>query len=132
MAQPSSWIAIVDDDPAVLKALARLLRTRAVESRTYVSAQDFLAALPEGLPECLIADLQMPDMGGLELQHHLNREGIMIPTIVITAHQEADMRQLCEAAGAVTYLLKPLQDTHLLASIEKVRTKAARARADRP
>jgi FixJ family two-component response regulator len=128
MAQPSSWIAIVDDDPSVLKALARLLRTRAVEARTYMSAQDFLASLPDGLPECLIVDLQMPDMSGLELQRHLNREGIQIPTIVITAHREGDMRELCEAAGAETFLSKPLQDTILLAAIEDVRTRAGRLR----
>jgi FixJ family two-component response regulator len=136
MAQPSPWIAIVDDDPSVLKALARLLRTRAVDSRTYASAQDFIASLPDGatdeLPECLIVDLQMPEMTGLELQRHLNRVGIRIPTIVITAHRENDMRELCEAAGAETYLLKPLQDTSLLAAIDDVRTKIALTRRRRP
>jgi FixJ family two-component response regulator len=132
MAQPSPWIAIVDDDPSVLKALARLLRARAVEARTYVSAQDFLASLPEGLPECLIVDLQMPEMTGLELQRQLNREGIHIPTIVITAHNETEMRELCEAAGAEIYLLKPLQDTALLAAINDVRTKTARTQRRRP
>ena len=135
MAQPSPWIAIVDDDPSVLKALARLLRTRAVETRTYGSARDFLASLPNGmpdeLPECLIVDLQMPDMTGLELQRQLNRAGIRIPTIVITAHDEADMRELCAAAGAETYLLKPLQDTALLAAINDVRAKTARTNTAR-
>jgi FixJ family two-component response regulator len=136
MAQPSPWIAIVDDDLSVLKALARLLRTRAIEARTYASARDFLAALPDGMPdempECLILDLQMPEMNGLELQRHLNREGITIPTIVITAHREADMRELCEAAGAETYLLKPLQDTILLAAIDEARAKTAKARRGQP
>jgi FixJ family two-component response regulator len=136
MAQPSPWIAIVDDDPSVLKALARLLRTRAVDARTYASAQDFIASLPDGatdeLPECLIVDLQMPEMNGLELQRYLNRAGIRIPTIVITAHRENDMRKLCEAAGAETYLLKPLQDTSLLAAINDVRTKTARTQRRGP
>jgi FixJ family two-component response regulator len=136
MAQPSPWIAIVDDDPSVLKALARLLRTRAVDARTYASAQDFIASLPDGatdeLPECLIVDLQMPEMNGLELQRYLNRAGIRIPTIVITAHREADMRELCEAAGAETYLLKPLQDTSLLSAIDDVRTKTARTQRRGP
>jgi FixJ family two-component response regulator len=128
MAQSSPWIAIVDDDPSVLKALARLLRTRAIEARTYASAQDFLASLPDGLPECLILDLQMPEMNGLELQRHLNRAEIQIPTIVITAHGENDMRELCEAAGAETYLQKPLQDTILLGAIDDVRAKTFRRR----
>lgn len=132
----SPWIAIVDDDPSVLKALARFLKVRAIEVRTYESARSFLASLPDGmpdgmpdeLPECLIVDLQMPEMSGLELQHHLNRAGIRIPTIVITANRETEMREQCEAAGAETYLLKPLQDTSLLAAIENARAKASRRR----
>jgi FixJ family two-component response regulator len=132
MAQTSPWIAIVDDDPAVLKALARLLRTRAVEARTYGSARDFLASLPDGLPECLIVDLQMPEMNGLELQRHLNRARIQIPTIVITAHNEVDMRELCEAAGAAKFLLKPLQDTSLLAAINDVRSGGTPRQDRRP
>src|SRR5262245_63626550 len=136
MAQSSPWIAIVDDDPSVLKALARLIKTRAMEARTYTSARDFLAALPtavpDEMPECLIVDLQMPEMSGLELQRHLNRAGVGIPTIVITAHAEAGMRERCEAAGAEIFLLKPLQDTTLLAAIDKARATTARARGRQP
>jgi FixJ family two-component response regulator len=121
MAQASSWIAIVDDDQSVLKALARLLRARAFEVRTYTSARDFLSALPDGLPECLIVDLQMPEMTGLELQRHLTRNGIQIPTIIITAHSEAGARERCESAGATAFLSKPLQDTSLLAAIDDAR-----------
>jgi FixJ family two-component response regulator len=132
MARPSPWIAIVDDDPSVLKALARFLMLRAMQVKTYESARDFLASLPDGmpdeLPECLIVDLQMQEMSGLELQHHLNRAGIWIPTIVITSNRETEMREQCEAAGAETYLLKPLEDTSLLAAIEDARAKIARRR----
>ena len=124
MAQVSSWIAIVDDDPSVLKALARLLSARAFQIRTYTSAREFLSALPGGLPECLIVDLQMPDMTGLELQRHLTRNGIQIPTIVITAHNEAGARERCEFAGAAAFLAKPLQDTSLLAAIDGARRSA--------
>jgi FixJ family two-component response regulator len=123
MTQASPWIAIVDDDPAVLRALARLLNTRALATRTFASARDFLSALPDGLPECLIVDLQMPEMTGLELQLHLNRSGLQIPTIVITAHNEPDMLELCKSAGAANYLLKPLQDTSLLAAIDEAKRK---------
>lgn len=84
------------------------------------------------MPECLIVDLQMPEMNGLELQRYLNRAGIRIPTIVITAHRENNMRELCEAAGAETYLLKPLQDTSLLAAIDDVRAKTIRTQHRRP
>ena len=120
MAQASPWIAIVDDDPSVLKGLARLLRARAFEARTYTSAREFLSALHEGLPECLIVDLQMPDMTGLELQRHLTRSGLRIPTIVITAHNEPEVRDQCESAGASAFLLKPMQDTKLLAAIDSL------------
>ena len=118
MTQALSWIAIVDDDPSVLRALARLLNTRALAARTFTSARDFLMALPDGLPDCLVVDLQMPEMTGLELQHHLIGAGIRIPTVVITAHHELDMRDHCRAAGAAHFLFKPLQDTLLLAAIE--------------
>jgi FixJ family two-component response regulator len=124
MAQALPWIAIVDDDPSVLKALARLLRAHAHEARTYTSARDFLAALPEGLPECLIVDLQMPDMTGLELLRQLTRSGLRIPTVVITAHNEAGARERCESAGAAGFLSKPLQDTILLAAIDDARRSA--------
>ncbi|WP_234683646.1 response regulator transcription factor [Bradyrhizobium monzae] len=131
MVIPSPWIAIVDDDPSVLKALSRLLRTRAINTKTYESADEFIGSLPEnttdGLPECLILDLQMPDMNGLELQRYLDDAGIRIPTIVITAHSESDMRELCTAAGAEAYLLKPLEDTSLLDAINAIRAKTARS-----
>lgn len=114
----------MDDDPSVLKALARLLRARGFEARTYTSAWEFLSALHEGLPECLIVDLQMPDMTGLELQRHLTRIGLLIPTIVITAHNEAGARERCESAGAAAFLSKPLQDISLLSAIESATGRA--------
>src|ERR1700721_2993027 len=111
MANNPRAIAIVDDDPSVLKALARLLGTRSFATRTYLSAPQFLAALPDALPDCLIADLQMPEMTGLELQLALTRRGVQIPTIIITAHDEADMRVRCRSAGAIAFLAKPINDT---------------------
>jgi FixJ family two-component response regulator len=117
MAEAPQWIAIVDDDPSVLKALSRLLRTRGLHARTYSSAREFLAALPAGLPQCLIVDLQMPEMSGLELLQHLMRVGLQIPTVVITAHGDTGMRERCQFAGAAAFLLKPLQDTALFAAI---------------
>jgi FixJ family two-component response regulator len=118
MAHFSGVIAVVDDDPAVLKALARLLGTRSFVVRTFHSGQQFLASLGQGLPDCLIVDLQMPEMTGLELQQNLRRNGVRIPTIIITAHDEADMRERCAAAGAMAYLAKPVQDVSLFAAID--------------
>jgi FixJ family two-component response regulator len=118
MADASSWIAIVDDDPAVLKALSRLLRSRAFLVHTYESGQEFLASLAKGLPACVIVDLQMPAMSGLELKQHLVRDGLDIPTIMITAHRDASLDEQ-EKAGLVAFLHKPLQDLNLFAAIDK-------------
>lgn len=119
MAEIASWIAVVDDDPAVLKALGRLLRSRAFHVKTYKSGQDFLAALPHGVPECLIVDLQMPVMNGLELHRLLIGKGILIPTIMITAHSNSALRVRYEEAGLIAFLQKPLQDSFFFAAISK-------------
>jgi len=118
MAKNPRSIAIVDDGPSVLKALARLLGAHSFATKTYLSAPQFLASLAEGLPDCLIADLQMPEMTGLELQLSLARRGVQIPTIIITAHDEAGMRERCKSAGAIAYLAKPVSDTSLFAAID--------------
>jgi FixJ family two-component response regulator len=123
MAAAAPWIAVVDDDPSVLKALTRLLRIRSFGARTYNSALEFLASLSGEAPDCLIVDLQMPGMSGLELHQYLTGRGIDIPTIIITAHDERDARQRCEAAGTAGYLLKPIEDTALLEAIAKARRR---------
>jgi len=117
MAEASGWIAVVDDDPSVLKALTRLLCAQAFRARAYPSAREFLAALSDGPPTCLIADLQMPDMSGLELLHHLTDEGIRIPTIIVTGHGDPGIRERCTSAGAAGFLLKPVQGQSLFAAI---------------
>ena len=116
MAEASTSIAIVDDDPAVLKALSRLLRSHAFRARTYGSGQEFLAALPADLPDCLIVDLQMPEMNGLELQQHLVSSGIEIPTILITAYADIALR---DHSGLVASLRKPLQQQALFEAIDR-------------
>jgi FixJ family two-component response regulator len=118
MSNPSHRIAVVDDDASVRKALMRLLETSSYEVETFESACALIAALPHGIPDCMIVDLQMPDMTGLELQHHLARTGIKIPTIIITAHDEPGTRERCIAAGAAAYLLKPLRKAVLIAAID--------------
>jgi FixJ family two-component response regulator len=118
MAKTSPVIAIVDDDTSVLRALTRLLRARAFEITPYSSAQEFLAALPNGSPDCLILDLQMPEMSGLELLLRFKQQDIRIPTIVITAHADVDTRRRCASAGAIGFLTKPLQDASLFDAID--------------
>src|SRR5262245_34536045 len=112
------WIAIVDDEPSVLKALRRFFRVRGIQAKTYASAEEFVASLPEGRPECAIVDLQLPGMTGLELLQHLKSRGIEIPSIIITARGDAGTRERCEAAGAVAFFSKPFENAALLAAID--------------
>ena len=114
-------IAVVDDDPAVLKGLTRLLRTYSFDASAYGSAREFLAALPGRPPECLILDLQMPEMSGLDLLDHFKHNGIRIPTIVVTGRADERLRALCEASGIVAFLAKPVQEVALLAAIDAAR-----------
>jgi FixJ family two-component response regulator len=92
---------------------------------TFQSGEQFLASLPEPLPDCLILDLQMPGMTGLEIQQDLARKGIRIPTIIITAHDEAVIRERCKSAGAVAYLAKPVPQTALFGAIEAASSDGA-------
>ena len=130
MAEASPWIAIVDDDPSVLKALSPAAAHPRIRTQGPTeSADEFLVALPNGPPECLIVDLQMPQMSGLELLHqHLRSRGY--PNSDHRHHRARryrNTRERCESAGAVAFLLKPLQDTALFAAIDLAR-KAASSR----
>jgi FixJ family two-component response regulator len=118
MSTPRARVAIVDDDAGVRRALSLLLDAWEFETSTYGSAAEFLESLRDGIPQCLIVDLQMPQMTGLELQRHLVSGGIEIPTIAITAHNEFGARERCQAAGAKVFLIKPIQEEILIAAIE--------------
>ena len=112
-------IAVVDDDASIRKAIMRVLETSSYKVQTFESACEFIDNLPNGIPECLITDLQMPNMTGLELQNYLARSGVKIPTIVITAFDEPGVREKCTVAGAVAYLLKPIRKVVLMDAINK-------------
>jgi FixJ family two-component response regulator len=116
-AEPNGLVAIVDDDESVRRALGRLLRAHSFDVQAYQSAQDFLDHLNADLPVCLIVDLQMEGMTGLELLHHLAGEGVEIPAVVVTAHDEPGMQHRCELAGAVGFLIKPVTKETLLDAI---------------
>src|SRR5687768_9497728 len=107
MANASIRVALVDDDASVRKALARFLSASSFEITTFGSAREFLKSVKAATPECLVVDLQMPEITGLDLQRHLVRSGINIPTIVITAHSEPGLRERCQSAGASAFLVKP-------------------------
>ena len=110
-------IAIVDDDESVRIALAGLMKAVGLSAKTYASAQDFLSSGEQHHVSCLIADIRMPNMSGLELQAELNAENCIIPTIFITAHGDAKMRMQALRAGAVEFLSKPFNNSVLLESV---------------
>jgi FixJ family two-component response regulator len=118
MANAPRTIAVVDDDSSLLKAVERLLSTRSWVTIPFQSAQQFLASLTNGLPDCLILDLQMPGMSGLELQETLIRKGVKIPTIILTSNKDAAMRERCLSSGAIAYLPKPVRRAELFAAID--------------
>lgn len=110
-------IAVIDDDLPVRKALLRLLNARRFSAAIYQSAQEFIDSLANAIPQCLIVDVQMPEMTGLELQQHLDRAGVKIPTVVITAYDEPGIRDQCLAAGATAFLVKPLDEQRLISVV---------------
>jgi FixJ family two-component response regulator len=118
MSKSEAQIAILDDDASVRKALVRLFHSSLYHVAAYASAGEFLRELNQGLPKCLIADLQMPNMTGYELLCHLKRAEIHIPTIIITAFDEPGTRAGCLAAGAFVYLLKPIRKAVLMAAVD--------------
>jgi FixJ family two-component response regulator len=113
----SRCVAVVDDDPSVLRALRRALHMRAFDCRSYPCAAEFLQSITSGLPDCLIIDLQMPQMSGLELHQNLRGRGLRIPTILITAHGDAQIQERSRALGILTVLSKPLRNAALFAAI---------------
>jgi FixJ family two-component response regulator len=117
MTPRSIRVAVVDDDPSVRKALRRVLSVANFEAETFASARDFLAAVDLPTFNCLVIDLQMPEVSGLELLDRLHEAGITIPSILITAHSDCGNRERCESAGAAAFLLKPLGEDTLVRAI---------------
>ena len=117
-------IAIVDDEVSICRALLRLLRVTDYRAEAFSSPILFLESLAKRVPDCVVLDLQMPMMTGVELQEHLARLADPPPVIIITAHDEPKTRERCLALGAVRYLRKPIEGEMLIDSIEK----AVRAR----
>jgi FixJ family two-component response regulator len=110
-------VAIVDDDDLVRSALFGLLKAVGMTARAFASAEEFLTSGAQHETGCLIADIRMSGMSGLELQATLNADHCRIPTIFITAHGDARMRLQALRAGAVEFLAKPFDNHALLESV---------------
>ena len=107
-------IAIVDDDESVQRALQDLLEAVGLSTQCFGSAEQFLQSGQQGNLACLVADIRMPGMSGLELQAKLNAEKFRVPIIFITAHGDEKMRLQAMRAGAVDFLTKPFDQEVLL------------------
>jgi len=110
-------ITIVDDDDSLRSALQGLLESAELPAQSFASAEEFLKSGQHHRTACLIADIRMPGMSGLELQAKLNAERCRIPIIFITAHGDEKMRLQALRAGAVEFMAKPFNDEALLESV---------------
>jgi FixJ family two-component response regulator len=110
-------VAIVDDDDSMRSALKGLLKAVGLPAQAFASAEEFLKSGQQRQTACLIADIRMPGMSGLELQAKLNAERCRIPIIFITAHGDQRMRMQALRAGAVEFMAKPFNDEVLLESV---------------
>jgi FixJ family two-component response regulator len=115
--QKPPMISIVDDDRAVREGLTDLIKSMGFEAESYSSASDFLKSADRRITSCLIADVQMPEMTGLELHDRQVKLGDNIPTILITAFPNDRDRKWAARSGVICYLAKPFNDDDLFACI---------------
>jgi FixJ family two-component response regulator len=114
MPPPEPTVFVVDDDRAMRESLSWLLDSVGLRVRSYATAADFLAEHDPAQPGCLVLDVRMPGMSGLDLQAELARRGVELPTIVITGHAEVSMAVRAVKAGAIDFIEKPFSDQLLL------------------
>lgn len=110
-------ISVVDDDASMLEVIASLLRSMDFEVNIHRSAEDFMRSPSCRSSDCLITDIHMPGLSGIELKHWLDGEGIAVPVIMITARPEAHLHDRALACGAVSLLRKPFEFNELIASL---------------
>ena len=123
-------VFIVDDDDAVRSSLRLLLKSVGLPAIAYASATDFLSAWQPEQPGCLVLDVRMPGMSGLELQHELNRRGAIIPVIFITGHADIPMAVEAIQHGAFDFLQKPFRDQDLIDRVQRALTTDAQQRSE--
>ena len=112
-------VFIIDDDPDMRAAMRRLLKTVSLNAELFATAQEFLRrTIPKG-PSCLVLDMRLPGMNGLEVQRNLLEAGVNIPIIFITAHGDIPMTVKAMKSGAVEFLTKPFRDQDLLDAIDQ-------------
>jgi FixJ family two-component response regulator len=114
MGDKENIIAIVDDDGSVRKALQRLVQSAGWKAQIFASAEEFLQSAARPPPSCLILDVRLPGLSGLDLKKQLDAAGRILPVIFITAYVDDQVRELTRQAGAIACLAKPFEEQALL------------------
>jgi FixJ family two-component response regulator len=112
-------ICVVDDDESIQRALRRLLGATGFRVETFSSAKAFLESEHRGRADCLVLDVHLAGMSGLDLQERLAQTGNSTPVVIITAHDDQSTRERARRAGAIEYLPKPFDDDSLIAAIHR-------------
>jgi FixJ family two-component response regulator len=115
--EKKQMVALVEDDDSYRVAVQRLLKSAGFSVQSFATAEDFLRSGQQHETGCLITDIRMPGMSGLDLQAKLNADHCLIPTIFITAHGDEDMRLQAMRGGAVKFMVKPFDGEILLESV---------------
>jgi FixJ family two-component response regulator len=121
-------IAIVDDDPSAREGLSSLIRSAGLQVETFASAQEFLARPGAGAPSCLVLDLQLPGLSGLDLQKRMAEVGMEVPIVFLTGHGNIPASVQAMKAGAVEFLTKPFDEQDLLQAIQEAIERDRRTR----
>lgn len=124
MPAPEPFVHVVDDEPAIRESLGMLLRSVGLKSRAYAAAHEFLEAWRPAGTECLVCDVRMPGMSGLELQEALNARQARLPVVLITGHGDVAMAVRAMKAGASDFIEKPFNDQVLLDAVNRALARA--------
>ncbi len=114
---PTELVFVIDDDASMREAISRLLHTIGLTVRTFGSAREFLGARLPDIPACVVLDVRLPDLSGLDLQREMVERGIHVPVIFITGHGDIQMSVQAMKAGAVEFLTKPFRDQELIDAV---------------
>jgi len=128
--EPKATVFIVDDDPAVRSSMTWLLESVDLPVKPYASAQEFLDDYDANAPGCLVLDVRLPGMSGLDLQAELVKRHISIPIIIVTGHAEVPMAVRAMKSGAVDFIEKPFSDQVLLDCIRRALERDSESRVD--
>jgi FixJ family two-component response regulator len=131
MTRPPPIVFIVDDDPSTREDLQCLIQSVGLGVQTFGSAEEFLSGTRPDAPACLVLDVRLPGMSGLDLQHELAKAGVQLPIIFITGYGDIPMSVQAMKAGAVEFLTKPFRHQNLLDAIRRAIGRNRRARQDR-